>query len=193
MPDAEPVKPKASPLSRAEAAAPAPVQDTELPAPISTTLSLQASDLVRWYCEVTRHQESDAIEGAVYGVLSRAREAYAEHSRYDESFNWMLEDVLEAMRDPSRQPGRDAHRGTHTVRLCPEASELLRGYCEAVEEDVTDAANGAVLCIVNCTFHGDCRTFEDSIALATEYRRAEQAPLRQHHTTQTTHLNPQDN
>ena len=65
-----------------------------LPAPISATLSPQASELVRWYCGITKHREDATVEGAVFGIVARAKDAYEEGNFHDEAFNWLLEDAL---------------------------------------------------------------------------------------------------
>ncbi len=80
---------------------------TASPIPISTTLSPAASELVRWYCALTHHPEA-AIKGALFGVLSRARDAYERPPGADDGFDWVLDDVLQTLRSEERWPGHPA-------------------------------------------------------------------------------------
>ena len=92
--------------------------------PISATLSPAASELVRWYGALTRHSEAATIEGAVFGVLTRARLAYDDRAG-DDSFDWLLDDVLATLHSEERWPARTPH--TASVSTADSVSVTFTG------------------------------------------------------------------
>jgi hypothetical protein len=155
--------------------APAPAPQQAQPAPISATLSRQASALVRWYCGVTRHQESAAVEGAVFGVMERAWSAYQDDNRHDESFNWLLEDVLDGMNNDARQPVCAMHGGGYTMRLSIRASALLSRWQEKSGDDPRDIVSGAVESMLACALDDADLSLCGAIKKAREQRLADEA------------------
>ena len=112
--------------------------------PVSATLSPQASELVRWYCGITHHHETDAVEGEVFGVLERARDAHEGPAGGDEGFNFILEDVLRAMNDDSRQSLHRRYGGGYTAQMDIEASALVSRFQEATGCDLRDIVSACV-------------------------------------------------
>lgn len=123
-----------------------------IPASLSATLSDEASALVRWYCAITHHREEAAVEGAVYGALTRAREAYEQTPGFDEAFDWLLEDVLDGMQSVGRQPRGLQFGGGYTVQLDGPASMLLRRFVEEKEADMRDVVSAAVAYALEAAF-----------------------------------------
>ena len=158
----------------------AAVPSTPPPPPISTTLSLPASELVRWYCGVTHHREADTIEGAVYGVLTRAKDAYEGTPGMDEAFNWIMEDVLTGMNDDARHPLSLRYGGGVTVQLSIEASELLHRALES-DEDPRDVISGCVESMLGCALDDADLSYNEAIQAAKEWRLAREQEGRQMH------------
>jgi hypothetical protein len=114
-------------------------------APITVTLSGATSALVRWYCAITHQFEREAVDGALFGTLERAKDAHEGAPGMDEAFNWLLEDVVCAMKrvDHDEIPGLPVH-------LNGKAAELLHRYLAIAGEvgakkDPRDAVSGTVL------------------------------------------------
>lgn len=145
------------------------------PVPISTTLSPQASALVRWYCGITRHREEDAVEGAVFGLIERAKDAYDEGNRHNESFNWLMEDVLRGMNDDLRKPARLMYGGGYTVHLSVEASALLSRYTDSTGDDPRDVVSGALESMLRCVLEDGEVGFPEARAQAMRQRLADEA------------------
>ena len=110
--------------------------------PISTTLSREASELVRRYSGITRHTDASTVEGAVFGTLSRAKEAYEDQPGADDGFNWLLEDVLAGMRDDSRQTVHRQYGGGDTVQLDSKALKLAVEFQRTTGCDLRDIVSG---------------------------------------------------
>ncbi len=151
--------------------------------PISVTLSGPTSDLVRWYCGVSKHREDVSVDGALYGALSRAKAAYEDDS-FDEAFNFVLDDTLGCM-NSSRLPGH-TKRGFLSVGLDYQASHAVFDYAEATGADPRDVVNAAVLAEVphvvdqitdpeGITDDGP-GIMADHVAAAARRRRGEEAP-----------------
>ena len=152
--------------------APKPVPDT--PAPVSATLSHEASELVRWYCGVTHHAEGSAVEGAVYGVLERAKDAYEGPPGGDDGFDWLLTDVLAGMNDDSRQSHHRQHGGGFTQRLNGVASELLWRYLRESTDDPRDVVSGCVISLLRCQLDDLSLDLRQAVQQAKEGRLAEE-------------------
>ena len=161
-------------VARAKAAStPGAVPET-VPPPVSAALSHEASDLVRWYCGITHHTEGSAVEGAVYGVLKRAKEAYDGPPGGDDGFDWLLQDVIEGMNDDSRQSLHRQYGGARSLQLSIQATALLARYSGS-EDDPRDIINGAVESLLSCDLDDTSIRLSDAIAQAKQCRLAEEA------------------
>ena len=156
---------------------PAAVPET-VPAPVSTTLSHEASELVRWYGSITHHNERSTVEGAVFGTLTRAKEAYEQDPGSDEAFNWLLDDVLASMNDDCRQSVHLQYGGGYSVQLSIQASALLARYSES-GDDPRDIINGAVESLLSCGLDDTSIRLSDAIAEAKRVRLAAEADRQQ--------------
>lgn len=161
------------PAARAASAQPTP---PPTPAPISVTLSPQTSGLVRWYCGITKHFEADTVEGAVHGVLERAKDAYEGSPGMDEGFNWLMEDVLRANNDDLRQPLHRQYNGGYTVQLDLQASALLARYVrQDGDDDPRDVISGAVESMLRCVLDDGEIGFQEGVQRARKERLADAA------------------
>ena len=142
-------------------------------APITLTLGLGASELVRWYCQISHHQEADAIEGALIGLFERARAAYEESSRIDEAFDWLLADVLSFMQKGTRRTWLPWGGGV-SLQLSPEASGLLHRWRPLDKaDDIRDVVSGAVVVLLGSALNGETsRALEECIQRARRKREA---------------------
>ena len=150
-----------------------------LPTPISTTLSPQASELVRWYCSITKHHETEAVEGAVFGVLERAKDAYEGTPGGDDGFDWLMEDVIQAKRDDLRFPIRRNYHGGHTVQLGQTASALLARFVQENGGDPRDIVSAAVESVLRCVLEDGETGFPEAHRRARQQRVAEEAESQQ--------------
>ena len=83
--------------------------------------------------EFTCHREHATVEGAVFSVFTRAKQAYEKHRGMDEAFDWLMEDVLASMNDLARDPACRRYDGGVTIQLSQEASGLLHRALEMLE------------------------------------------------------------
>ncbi len=175
---------KQKPQNHAEQQQQAPGAAATKPEALTVTLSPEASALVRWYCVITHHFADAAVEGAVFGTLERAKEAYEGPEGGDEAFNWLLDDVSRAMHHDDRAPVCDTGRRL-SLQLDEQASAAVRQYTLHTGADPRDVANAAILAevphVVEQVIEGEEADdgpgiMRDHVAAAARRRTGEDAP-----------------
>ena len=169
LPASHPPKPKQAAKRQIRAT---PTPSEPVLSPITITLGATGTRLVRWDCQITHQQEPDAIEGALIGVLARARAAHKKTTGHDEAFDWVLADVSEFLYSGARHT-RLPWRGGTSLQLGPEASELLhRRQQSHAHEDPRDVASAAVVVQLSLVPDAVSRPLSDHIREARCKREA---------------------